>query len=246
MRTALCQICAPKLNQKFYKRESAESTETLWIISTLPGHLQLCCLDHQNFTWIISTLPGHLQLCHLDNFTWIISWRTMMHFSSFWRTDIQLITPRIKNSVWGGKHRNISKQEMVSCITPKSLQTSKDPEGGNMCHVLSQIKKESWKPAMTITLKVRQLFSFNIYYIEIRLSCYEPIHYIGGHFGRDKTFSNIAERFYWKMMWKDVDEYVRTCPTCQMTNDANFQKAPAALHPIPVKSKCGTRYITIS
>ena len=38
------------------------------------------------------------------------------------------------------------------------------------------------------------------------------------------------------MMWKDV-EYVRTCPTCQMTNDAKFQKAPAPLHPIAVKSK---------
>ena len=81
-------------------------------------------------------------------------------------------------------------------------------------------------------LKVRQLFL-----IEIGLSCYESLHYIGGHFGRDKTFSKIAERFYWKMMWKDVEEYVRTCPTCQMTNDAKFQKAPAALHPIPVKSK---------
>lgn len=38
-------------------------------------------------------------------------------------------------------------------------------------------------------------------------------------------------------MWKDVEEYVRTCPTCQMTNDAKFQKAPAPLHPIEVKSK---------
>ena len=26
--------------------------------------------------------------------------------------------------------------------------------------------------------------------------------------GRDKTFNKIAERFYWKMMWKDVEEYV--------------------------------------
>ena len=60
---------------------------------------------------------------------------------------------------------------------------------------------------------------------------------LGGHFGRDKTLSKIAERFYWKTMWKDVEEYVRTCPTCQMTNDAKFQKAPAPLHPIAVKSK---------
>ena len=36
-----------------------------------------------------------------------------------------------------------NKKWYLACITPMSLQTSKDPEGGNMCHVLSQIKKES-------------------------------------------------------------------------------------------------------
>ena len=39
------------------------------------------------------------------------------------------------------------------------------------------------------------------------------------------------------MMWKDVEEYIRMCPTCQMTNDVKFQKAPAPLHPIAVRSK---------
>ena len=31
--------------------------------------------------------------------------------------------------------------------------------------------------------------------------------------------------------------YVRPSPTCQMTNDTKLQKAPAALHPVLVKSK---------
>ena len=78
----------------------------------------------------------------------------------------------------------------------------------------------------------------------------EVVHYhdleLGGHLGRDKTFSKIAERFYWKMMWKDVEEYVRTCPTCQVTNDAKFQKAPAPLHPIAVRSKVWHQVILFS
>ena len=45
----------------------------------------------------------------------------------------------------------------------------------------------------------------------------------------------IAERYYWKSMWSDIKEYVRTCSVCQTTNDAKFIKKGAPLHPIPVK-----------
>ncbi len=65
-------------------------------------------------------------------------------------------------------------------------------------------------------------------------SSYNFVH-TGGHLGRDKTYHKIAERFYWKLLWKDVHEYVRTCEVCQRTNDAKFVKEAAPLHPIPVK-----------
>ena len=57
----------------------------------------------------------------------------------------------------------------------------------------------------------------------------------GGHFGSDRTQQKIAERFYWKSMWNDIKEYVRTCSVCQTTNDAKFIKKAAPLHPIHVK-----------
>ena len=60
---------------------------------------------------------------------------------------------------------------------------------------------------------------------------------IGGHLGRDKTYEKIAKRFYWKLLWKHVTDYVRTCAVCQTTNDAKFIKQAAPLHPIPVKPK---------
>ena len=58
---------------------------------------------------------------------------------------------------------------------------------------------------------------------------------VGGHLGRDKTYDKIFERFYWKNLWNDVKEYIRTCTVCQTTNDAKFAKQSASLHPIPVK-----------
>ena len=67
---------------------------------------------------------------------------------------------------------------------------------------------------------------------------------VGGHLGRDKTYHKIAERFYWKTLWTDVQQYVQQCETCQTTNDAKFQKAAAPLHPIPVKSEVWNQVIS--
>ena len=60
---------------------------------------------------------------------------------------------------------------------------------------------------------------------------------VGGHLGRDKTCQKVSERFYWKTLWTDVNEFIKRCEVCQRTNDAKFQKSDVSLHPIPVKSK---------
>src|SRR5688572_13341101 len=40
-------------------------------------------------------------------------------------------------------------------------------------------------------------------------------HEIGGHFGKDTTYEKIKTRYYWKGMYKDIEEYIKTCDTCQ-------------------------------
>ncbi len=40
-------------------------------------------------------------------------------------------------------------------------------------------------------------------------------HPTGGHFGKDATYNRISTRFYWKGMYKDIEEYIRTCDSCQ-------------------------------
>src|SRR5256884_8030794 len=40
-------------------------------------------------------------------------------------------------------------------------------------------------------------------------------HETEGHFGVDTTYNKIADRYYWKGMYDDIKEYVKSCDTCQ-------------------------------
>ena len=36
----------------------------------------------------------------------------------------------------------------------------------------------------------------------------------GGHFGRDKTFFKLSERYFWKAMKADVEDFIKCCDVC--------------------------------
>lgn len=57
----------------------------------------------------------------------------------------------------------------------------------------------------------------------------------GGHFGRDKTFSKISQKYYWKGMKDDVAKYISKCDKCQKNSNKPPMQAPE-LHPVPVPS----------
>src|SRR5881398_1295404 len=40
-------------------------------------------------------------------------------------------------------------------------------------------------------------------------------HETGAHFGVEATYNKIAERYYWKGMYKDIKRYIKYCDTCQ-------------------------------
>ena len=59
-------------------------------------------------------------------------------------------------------------------------------------------------------------------------------HIAGAHFGLNKTFSKLKQRYWWKGMFKDVEHWVKSCVECSMRKSPrNSKKAP--LLPIPVE-----------
>lgn len=56
---------------------------------------------------------------------------------------------------------------------------------------------------------------------------------VAGHLGRDKTLQAVTENYWWPSVAKDVEEYVRSCPACQLHKSRN-QKPAGLLQPLPV------------
>ena len=84
-------------------------------------------------------------------------------------------------------------------------------------------------------------------------------HEISGHFGREATYNRVKDRYYWKNMKKDVEEYVKSCDKCQRrgkpvgkhelhsirTNEPFERIGIDIVGPLP-ESKNGNRYIVVA
>ena len=74
---------------------------------------------------------------------------------------------------------------------------------------------------------------------------------IAGHLGKEKTRQRVLHRFYWPTVFRDIENFCRSCVTCQK-----------ATHPLPVisvpfsriamdivgplpRSRTGNRYILV-
>uniref|UniRef100_A0A0G4FZS8 Reverse transcriptase domain-containing protein n=1 Tax=Chromera velia CCMP2878 TaxID=1169474 RepID=A0A0G4FZS8_9ALVE len=53
------------------------------------------------------------------------------------------------------------------------------------------------------------------------------------HFGVGKTYSRMAERYFWPQMWRDVHRFVCACDPCQRSK-APSRAPPGLLRPLPV------------
>src|SRR5918992_1072205 len=62
-------------------------------------------------------------------------------------------------------------------------------------------------------------------------------HPTGGHLGIDAMYNKIKERFYWKGIKKDIENYVKTCEKCQRRGGIMNK---GYLNPIKVKQPFDT------
>src|SRR3954452_14042328 len=40
-------------------------------------------------------------------------------------------------------------------------------------------------------------------------------HPTGGHFGKEAVYNKLVERYYWKGISRDIEEYIKRCDVCQ-------------------------------
>ncbi len=66
---------------------------------------------------------------------------------------------------------------------------------------------------------------------------------LAGHMGINRTLELVSRNFYWRLWYKDVRNYVRSCPVCQQMKHSTKPKN-TLLTPIPIK-KCPWQSIEI-
>ena len=83
---------------------------------------------------------------------------------------------------------------------------------------------------------------------------------LGGHLGKKKTSAKIMKRFYWPTLYRDVEDFCRSCAKCQKAGHRRVRRAP--LVPLPIiaepferiamdvvgplpRSRAGHRYVLV-
>ena len=56
---------------------------------------------------------------------------------------------------------------------------------------------------------------------------------VRAHPGRDETLRQIKEKFHWKAMYKDVDNYIKSCNVCNSYKGKTDKEVPIGKYPIP-------------
>jgi len=69
---------------------------------------------------------------------------------------------------------------------------------------------------------------------------------LGGHFGADRTYELLAERFFWPRILPSVKSYVKSYDTCQRTKPGRTTPRPLIMLPVPHDrwSRIGIDFIT--
>lgn len=66
---------------------------------------------------------------------------------------------------------------------------------------------------------------------DVRTQILYDAHYskTGGHFGRDKMFKTLKSQYYWKGMFEDVSNLVRSCAICQKSKHGRLPREPLTM-----------------
>ena len=60
---------------------------------------------------------------------------------------------------------------------------------------------------------------------------------VARHRGVKPTLTELVKNYYWPYLWDDVEQYVKSCVTCQQ-NRTQFRKEARLLRPLLIPTKC--------
>ena len=63
-----------------------------------------------------------------------------------------------------------------------------------------------------------------------------PAAAMSGHFGRDKCFALLSQRYTFPVMRERISMYIKYCHVCQLAKTRRLQKVPVQMKSIPVPS----------
>lgn len=60
---------------------------------------------------------------------------------------------------------------------------------------------------------------------------------MSGHFGRDKCFASLSQRYFFPIMRERVSFHIKYCHQCQLVTQRKLEKVPVVMKSIPVPSE---------
>ena len=176
-------------------------------------------------------------------------------------TDLPEVPEKFKSSgknspdaSFSGYEEKISKGNLISeqhkdpdisCLFPRTVDESEVSSNPICYFVKNGVLMQKWRPS-DISAEDEWAIKYQVvipeaYRVEILSMAHETP--LAGHLGVNKTYQKILNHFYWPNLKKDVDEFCRSCNTCQIVGKPNLSIPKAPLQPIPAFEEPFSRII---
>ena len=161
-------------------------------------------LNDRQARWVAAVMPFAFEFSYLKGEHNVVA-------NALSRCPLPVNSVTVVRSLWSGLLELVRLAAELDPVYPRKPDHATEPDQGrpnNPERILTQTETGQWVVPNNHGLQTFLLTEAH--------DC--PT---SGHFGEQKTWDRLAERWYWKGAKEDTQEYVRTCLVCQKTRSAN-------------------------